>query len=338
VIKLLSVIIFFAIALPILAQGPSGAVYYAQDGQLIIADEDGIIRSHSVAGNGAGFDFKRQGNSLTYFVDGHFVETDLNFSTVHIWEMVGIAPDIHDFQLLDSGNALMMAYKRRPYDFSPYGGSADGQIASCLVQEITPDGSLVWEWDSFDHTPITYTNRSLTATAVVDYDHCNAIEQDHDGNVLVSSRHLDSITKFDPQTGQVVWRLGGIGNQFDFVNDVGFAMQHDIRRLPNGHITLFDNGQPGRGYSRAVEYEIDEVNLVITRTWEYTGPFAFCCSNAQRLENGNTFVNFGPARVGREVTTAGIIEFEILFDAPGPYRAFVFERPPYRVWLPVVMN
>ena len=31
--------------------------------------------------------------------------------------------------------------------------------------------------------------------------------------------------------------------QFDIINDpVGFSHQHDIRKMPNGHYTLYDNG------------------------------------------------------------------------------------------------
>lgn len=40
----------------------------------------------------------------------------------------------------------------------------------------------------------------------------------------------------------MIWILGGRRNQFVFTNDLRFSRQHDIRRLANGNITLFDNG------------------------------------------------------------------------------------------------
>jgi hypothetical protein len=103
-------------------------------------------------------------------------------------------------------------------------------------------------------------------------------------------------------------------------------LQHDIRRLDNGHITLFDNGQPSRGYSRAVEYEIDEINKVITRTWEYHGSFAFCCGNVQRLPNGNTLINWGPGKPSMtEVKPDGTKVFEATIEgAAFSYRTFRF--------------
>ncbi|GIT32243.1 MAG: hypothetical protein Ct9H300mP2_3220 [Candidatus Neomarinimicrobiota bacterium] len=48
----------------------------------------------------------------------------------------------------------------------------------------------------------------LTAQ-VIDYVHANAIELDNDGNILLSCRHMDEITKINHQTGEIIWRLGG---------------------------------------------------------------------------------------------------------------------------------
>jgi len=91
------------------------------------------------------------------------------------------------------------------------------------------------------------------------------ISYDNDGNLLISSRHLDEITKINRTTGSIIWRLGGKNNQFAFPNDsLGFSHQHAIRRIGNENILLFDNGnfrgisgsQPdttAEFYSRAVE-------------------------------------------------------------------------------------
>ena len=50
--------------------------------------------------------------------------------------------------------------------------------------------------------------------------------------------------------------MGGRNNQFTFPNDpIPLSYQHDVRRLPNGHITIFDNGNYRvPPFSRAVEY------------------------------------------------------------------------------------
>ena len=76
----------------------------------------------------------------------------------------------------------------------------------------------------------------------MDYIHCNAIEVDADGHLLISSRNISEVTKVNRQTGEVIWHLGGKLNEFDFGAEIGFSRQHDIRHLENGNIMLFDNG------------------------------------------------------------------------------------------------
>ena len=62
------------------------------------------------------------------------------------------------------------------------------------------------------------------------------------------------------EDGRILWRLGGKNNEFTFVNDPErFSQQHSIRRIPNGHVMLFDNGNyHAVPHSRAVEYALDE--------------------------------------------------------------------------------
>ena len=37
--------------------------------------------------------------------------------------------------------------------------------------------------------------------------------------LMISSRHLNEITKISRTTGDIIWRFGGKNNQFTFVND-----------------------------------------------------------------------------------------------------------------------
>lgn len=343
--------IWLTTTIPAWAQGPDftvitstveaepGFIFTAPAGWLAIRNNQGqVVFSRQFPTNI--FDFKRQGDNLTFFNSsvGNFEVLSQDYALIDSWQSVGHpTTDPHDLQILDNGAALLLVYREFEYDMSLIvpGGSPTATVISCVVQEINPDKSLAWQWDSFDYLPITQTNRSLTANRI-DYAHCNAVEQDTDGNILVSHRHLDEVTKIDRQTGAVIWRLGGQGNEFNFVNDTGFALQHDIRRLENGHITLFDNGTSARGYSRAVEFEIDEGSKAITRTWEFRGPFAECCGNAQRLPGGNTFISWGNGHPTiYEVTPEGEIVFAA--DMPFNYRSFKFAWP-VKVYLPAAVK
>src|SRR6266540_4839057 len=93
-----------------------------------------------------------------------------------------------------------------------------------------------------------------------------------DGTLLISCRHMNEITKIDRQSGQILWRMGlnALNNMFKFPNDTrGWSHQHDARILPNGHLTLFDNGNNlSPQYSRALEFALDEQNLVATKVWD----------------------------------------------------------------------
>ena len=64
-----------------------------------------------------------------------------------------------------------------------------------------------------------------------------------EGNLIISTRNFNEITKISRQTGEIIWRLGGEKNQFQFINDNrGFGRQHSARVLSNGNLAIFDNG------------------------------------------------------------------------------------------------
>jgi hypothetical protein len=221
-------------------------------------------------------------------------------------------------------------------------GNPNATVIGLIIQELDAAKNVVFQWRSWDHYQITdmveTPNQSLTAP-FIDYVHGNAIEADADGNLLVSSRHLNEVTKIDRQTGDIIWRLGlnAKNNEFTFVNDPrGFSHQHDVRRLPNGHITLFDNGNElVPEYSRAVEYQLDETNMIATQVWEYRHApdiFGNALGSARRLAGGGTIIGWGhtsPDPKVTEVHADGSLALELGFNSTTAtsYRAI---RSPWR--------
>jgi hypothetical protein len=140
------------------------------------------------------------------------------------------------------------------------------------------------------------------------------------------------VLKIDSATGIILWKLGGLGSDFQFVGDSlnGFSMQHGVRELPNGNILMFDNGDEHvPPLSRAVEYQLDLVNHTATLAWEYRAPLSLYGSAmgfAQRLENGNTLIAYGTAQPPRvqEVNSSGQVVWDLKSITPayGAYRAF----------------
>jgi hypothetical protein len=293
-------------------------------------------------------DFKRQPDGrLTYFAQSFqgslpkFYALDESYAVVDSFATGnGYRTDSHDLQLLPGGHALLMSYdpQRVRMDTVVAGGRTNALVTGLILQEIDAAKNVVFQWRSWDHFKITDANSPSAPliAAAIDYVHGNAIELDLDGNLLLSSRHMNEITKIDRQTGEIIWRMGlhAKNNQFTFVNDTrSFSHQHDIRRLPSGHLTLFDNGNAlvPPLYSRAVEYEVDEVAKRATRVWEFRNTpdtYGSFMGNVQRRPGGGTMIGWGGTDPDPKLTDLhadGTKAFELgMVGGTWTYRAFRF--------------
>ncbi len=325
------------------------------DGYNVIVDNSGEIQYYKKITTGAPVDFKVLPNGmLAYgvmyeyhsFVGGgptKFYMMDNTYTVVDSFEMGnGYIADSHEFQWLPNGHALMLAYDLQPVDMSGIvpGGHPGALVAGSVVQELDADKNVVFQWRSWDHYNLTDSYQDLTQS-MFDAIHINSIELDHDGNLLISAMALAEITKVSRQTGEIIWRMGGKNNEFTFINEsqenapIYFMWQHDVRRIDNGNITVFDDGDPElRPYTRVVEYQIDETGKTATNVWEYRHSpdiYTSVMGNAQRLPNGNTLIGWGIASMlGKtavtEVDPAGNVVFELAFNKLlfTSYRAFRF--------------
>ncbi len=294
-------------------------------------------------------DFKQlEDGNLSYNDMREFAVLDKEFTMLYSYAAGnGIVTDVHEIRILPDGHALLLGWTTRRVDMTAYGGHSDALLQDYLIQEVDTLGTVYWQWNTADHFDIEDTTPDIDLTGVfIDWVHCNAIEVDTDGNILLSSRHLDEITKIDRGTGEVIWRLGGKksrNNQFVFTNDFlvesgdtlfwGFSHQHGIRRLGNGHIVLFDNGNlKDPPFSRVVEYSLDEVEMTATKVWEYRNDpdvFSQEMGFAQRLPSGNTLIGWGGEMdhnlAATEVRPDGSKTFEVSFPEDiVSYRAFKF--------------
>jgi hypothetical protein len=267
---------------------------------------------------------------------GHIALNE-NYNHIKTFHPVnGYTTDEHELQILENGTCFLIGRKDSTVDMSQYveGGKTDATVRETVLQEFTPEGELVHQWRAWDHFDI----RNLKSTEdpltknYIRFPHMNAIDIDHDGHILLSSRHLSEVTKIHRQTREIIWRLGGDSSYFEFKNDSlnGFSMQHDIRVLENGNYTVFDNGNyHSPQISRAVEYELDTLNWTATLVWEYRYseiPNYFCPSvgNVQTLSNGNKFINWGYNKI-TEIRHDGSRAFDMSFvDGYYTYRAFRF--------------
>lgn len=312
-----------------------------------------------------GFDFKMQPNGLitnnriiaSYIPQGwgwatammEVMDENLNLIDSVQCDSYYIA-DFHEFKMLPNGHYLLLSYDPQPIDMSQIipDGDPNAIVLGSIVQELDENKRVVFQWRSWDHIPMTDTYTKLTGVAL-DPVHTNAIELDYDGNILISSRHISEITKISRKTGEIIWRLGGKKNMFTFINEhqeyapTYFSYQHDIRRLPNGNITLYDNGnQHNPPHSRAVEYKLDEKNFTAELVWEYRNDpdiYGETMGSTQRLyPSGNTIIGWGGVtsqyyRCVSEVSPDKEVVFELSFPKGASftttsYRAYKYPYPP----------
>jgi len=243
--------------------------------------------------------------------ESNYLILDSNFTHIDTYQMKnGYMADSHEFLMLPNGHVIMNCYDLQPVDLSNdvEGGKPNAMIAGSVMQELDNDKNVVFQWRSWDHFNYldTYFNTTLAAFDPI---HINSIELTIDGNLLISSRNLNEITKINRQTGEIIWRLGGKNNQFTFIGEdetnkpLYFSRTHDVRQLPNGNITAFDNGADRKSakFSRVVEYKIDEANKTAELVFEYRHTpdiYSQFQGSFRHLPNGNMFIGWGSASGG----------------------------------------
>ena len=272
-----------------------------------------------------GLDFKINQNKITFYdkpnqfwivVNEFMVETD-TLNCIN-----GYKADYHDIILTTNGGYILQAYDSIYVNMSEIisGGHENAQITTLIIQEFDNNNNLIFEWDAWEHLNIaSYTNLNLIVDKIV-WMHGNSIEIDNDTNLIISNRRSSEIIKINRINGNVIWYMGGPNNDFSFQNDTlnGFSKQHDVRRIENGNILLFDNGNEHTPpISRAVEYSIDETNMIAELIWDYSHPEAYVgqsMGSSQRLPNNNTLINWGTINGEGAIITEVDFEKNIVFE------------------------
>ena len=282
-----------------------------------------------------GLDFKVNQNKLSYFNNNNKSWIILNeyMNETDTLECVnGYLADFHDIQLLANGGYLLQTYDSIYVDMSQIdpGGNTNALIIILIIQEFDSNKNLIFEWNAWEHLNIAdYHNLNLTSNRIV-WMHGNSIHIDLDSNILVSNRRSSEVIKIDRNTGEVIWYFGGPNNEFSITNDPynGFSRQHDVRRIENGNILLFDNGNDhDPPISRAVEYEIDESEKTADLVWDFSHPEGYlglAMGSVQRLPNNNTLINWGSLLDQGAVITEVDYDKNIVFEIQYPYPFYCY--------------
>ena len=230
-----------------------------QDGLMILGQSGGLVWFKPVPGQDWASDFRVQsyrgapvltwwqGNVNAGVGNGQDEIYNTHYSQIAVVRGAnGLASDLHEFQLTAAGTALLTAYYPVLIDASSVKhGPKRAIVLDSVVQEIDiPTGLVLFQWDSLDHVPLTESESAFPAGTrhPYDYFHVNSIQQDTDGNLIVSGRNTWAAYKIDHTTGAVIWRLGGKRSSFRMGPGTRFAFQHDVRVHPGNLVTVFDDG------------------------------------------------------------------------------------------------
>jgi hypothetical protein len=263
----------------------------------------------------------------------------LDGSLVRTLQTVDVPTDFHELQELPNGNYVLVAYKPREHvDLSAYGKSSDSTVLDAEIQEISPSGQLVWSWNSKDHIDLDETGRwwsSLNPVSLpdgrqaFDHTHINAVEPDGNG-LLVSLRHTDAIYRISGADGHVEWKLGGTDTPEsltvadDRAPPATLGGQHDVRRLSDGTVSVFDNGTGLGRPPRAARYSIDTGAGTATRLESVADTdiaTSGCCGGARKLDSSGWLLAWGGQPVVAEYSADGSRRFRLQITGATLYRA-----------------
>ncbi len=224
----------------------------------------------------------------------------------------GAQADLHDMLIRPDGTAIVECYTPVKQNLTKFGGPADGVVLETEIQQINiATGKVMFDWHSLDHIPVTESYATLKRSPV-DYMHTNTLAMDPNNpdNVVVSARHLSQVFSLNLKTGKIDWSVGGkhpsmklaSGAVDTFKVDgvtLPFSFQHDAIMQPDGHLTLFDNGnQRVPMWSRSAAFSLNFATHTVTEINSESirhkpDIYGKAHGSTQLLPGGHTMISWG---------------------------------------------
>ena len=298
---------------------------------LAIIDDNGVPRFHERlsprAGGGTdrpgrgqtGYNLRRQPGGLFSLNRDTYVElydARLRYlRTVYPQPPLPLA-DFHDFLITNDGNYLFIGYLTATRDLCTVTACEPGTekldwLIDSWIQEVTPAGDKVFEWNSWDHLKLT--DCSLGDS---DYAHLNSLQL-VDGDIIATFRRCNTVARIDRSTGALEWQVGGTSPPRDDATDYltivddsdgqnEFCGPHSATLTESGTLLLYDNGNFCNGprkqaspFSRVVEYDLvitdTRKEAVFKRQYLLPSGHGYSASGGSVVElpNGNWVIGWG---------------------------------------------
>lgn len=265
--------------------------------------------------------------------------------------------DLHEFQITPQGDALIGI-------FDPVSETIGGNTETVLqyvVQKLSlvkngyhiSTGNLLFQWDSLVQVPVSQSNIPDPATngAVWDYFHGNAITQDSDGNLVISSRNTWGLYKVDDTPGStnfghILWQVGAT-QAGDSTLSEPWCYQHDVVALGNDEYSLYDDGgtgpgcllgtdaHPSRGLVISVNPTTSPAGVTLVHSYTHNPAiYSGFTGSVERMSNGDAFIDWAENPEITEYNQAGT---EVKMDmtlSNWSYRASFLPWSGYPTWRP----
>lgn len=300
-----------------------GYVVFAAGPYGLVIDNTGRIVWYHRFPNGPGLNF--QAGPGRYFARpttpdpsdrDPWVEIDPLGNVTRTFGCAGdLEPRFHDLIAEPDGAYWIMCDEVRTMDLSDVGGVANAQVMGTVIQHVSATGDLLFQWSPFDHFEITDLEAASRTGASVNWTHGNSLTLDGDGNLVVSFRSLSEITKIDTKTGALLWRMGGLKNQFAFEDtpSPAFSFQHGVRLTGSGRLLLLDNmGDPTGSWAERYVYDQNLHTARMVASYGSAPPVrASLGGSTQDLPGSHTLVSYGPAGRVEEYDAIGQVVWRI---------------------------
>lgn len=227
----------------------------------------------------------------------------------------------HDALVTASNTVLFLARETRVI--------RDTSVVGEAIWEWNPEtDALTKKWTAFDF--FDWSRDRGPQSAPNNWMHANSLMIGSRGNIVVSLRNLDQVFSIAPDFRSIEWRLGGPNPTLQLNAGDVFLSQHSPVEVAPNRILLFDNGFSPvntRGWSRAIEYQLDLNARTATAVWQYRPTpdiNAMRVGSVFRHANGNTVVGFGWGQgtggvdpiTARELTATGQLVWSLTAKRP----------------------
>lgn len=309
-------------------------------------------------------------NGMTRLQNGNLLFGDASTTSLYEIDMMGNV--INSWSLMGNDFHHHVIEKPNGNFLVTISDVSKSTVEDVIIEIDRNTGQIVNTWDlniSLDNARRAWPTD--LANLDVDWFHANAIEYSQQDNEIIVSGRTQGIVKLNEQNElsyilapHEAWGTAGNGldlNQFLLtpldsgdleITDMDVLLgnsnhpdfewpwyQHSPILLPNGNLMVFDNGDNRNytnfgPYSRAVEYEIDEVNKTIKQVWSYgkergEETYSRIVSKVSYISENNSIL-FTPGASVDQGTAAGKV-IEVDYDT----KSVIFEatiNPPNSVF------